>query len=127
MFSDPGGMFGPDRHLAAILAERFSDTFHAQPSIHPGSRPQPAPAGWEYAGLMITYWCNAKCAFCYVYSAPDRGGEMQVADAVQNVARTGPACGDRRESDAHSSCRRRTIRRLGAAHIDAFAAARTPA
>src|SRR5262245_52930209 len=31
---------------------------------------------------MITYWCNARCAFCYVYSAPDRGGEMPVEDAV---------------------------------------------
>ena len=75
-------MFGPDRHLAAILAQRFSDTFHAQPSIHPAPDPNQL-AVWEYAGLMITYWCNAKCAFCYVYSAPDRGGEMQVADAVQ--------------------------------------------
>lgn len=38
---------------------------------------------WEFAGLMITYWCNAKCAFCYVYSAPDRGGEMEIDDAVR--------------------------------------------
>jgi MoaA/NifB/PqqE/SkfB family radical SAM enzyme len=47
------------------------------------AQPPDQLAVWEYAGLMITYWCNAKCAFCYVYSAPDRGGEMQVADAVQ--------------------------------------------
>lgn len=40
-------------------------------------------AVWEFAGLMITYWCNAKCAFCYVYSAPDRGGDMSVADALR--------------------------------------------
>lgn len=31
---------------------------------------------------MVTYWCNAKCAFCYVYSAPDRGGKMSAVDAV---------------------------------------------
>jgi MoaA/NifB/PqqE/SkfB family radical SAM enzyme len=37
---------------------------------------------WEYAGLMVTYWCNARCAFCYVYSAPDRGGDMTVERAL---------------------------------------------
>lgn len=42
----------------------------------------PPLAIWEYAGLMITYWCNAKCAFCYVYSAPDRGGAMSATQAV---------------------------------------------
>jgi len=50
------------------------------------SQPAPAPAlelaVWEYAGLMLTYWCNAKCAFCYVYSGPDRGGRMEVAEAL---------------------------------------------
>lgn len=40
-------------------------------------------ATWEYAGLMVTYWCNAKCAFCYVYSAPDRGGDMSLDDAIR--------------------------------------------
>lgn len=38
---------------------------------------------WEYAGLMLTYWCNARCAFCYVYSGPDRGGELSIEDAVR--------------------------------------------
>lgn len=37
---------------------------------------------WEFAGLMLTYWCNAACAFCYVYSGPDRGGKMCVEDAI---------------------------------------------
>lgn len=37
---------------------------------------------WEFAGLMITYWCNARCAFCYVYSSPQRGGAMSAAAAV---------------------------------------------
>ncbi|HMQ14558.1 MAG TPA: radical SAM protein [Phycisphaerae bacterium] len=41
-----------------------------------------SPAAWEYAGLMVTYWCNARCAFCYVYSGPDRGGSLEIADAV---------------------------------------------
>ncbi len=41
------------------------------------------PAVWEFAGLLLTYWCNARCAFCYVYGGPDRGGEMPVADAVK--------------------------------------------
>jgi hypothetical protein len=40
-------------------------------------------APWDFAGLMVTYWCNARCAFCYVYSAPDRGGDMSVASAVE--------------------------------------------
>ncbi len=43
---------------------------------------EPRLAVWEYAGLMVTYWCNARCAFCYVYSSPERGGEMSVAEAV---------------------------------------------
>lgn len=47
------------------------------------SLPPDQLAVWEYAGLMITYWCNAKCAFCYVYSAPDRGGAMTVGQAVE--------------------------------------------
>lgn len=37
---------------------------------------------WEFAGLMVTYWCSAKCAFCYVYSGPDRGGALPIDDAV---------------------------------------------
>lgn len=53
----------------------------AMQSTHPSA--QPELARWEYAGLMVTYWCNAKCAFCYVYSAPDRGGNMRIADAVR--------------------------------------------
>ncbi|MEP0848482.1 MAG: radical SAM protein [Phycisphaerae bacterium] len=40
-------------------------------------------AVWEYAGLLVTYWCNARCAFCYVYSSPDRGGELRPADALR--------------------------------------------
>lgn len=48
---------------------------------------QLAPPGaqlavWEFAGLLLTYWCNARCAFCYVYSGPDRGGQMRTEDAL---------------------------------------------
>lgn len=43
----------------------------------------PRLATWTYAGLMVTYWCNAKCAFCYVYSGPDRGGELPVERALE--------------------------------------------
>ena len=39
-------------------------------------------AVWEFAGLLLTYWCNARCAFCYVCSSPDRGGQLSVLDAV---------------------------------------------
>ena len=39
-------------------------------------------AVWEYAGLLLTYWCNARCACCYVYGGPDRGGSMSVDTAV---------------------------------------------
>lgn len=43
----------------------------------------PALAVWEFAGLLVTYWCNARCAFCYVYSGPDRGGDMPISGAVE--------------------------------------------
>jgi len=43
----------------------------------------PAPAVWEFAGLMLTYRCSARCAFCYVHGGPDAdGGEMSVAGAL---------------------------------------------
>lgn len=42
----------------------------------------PGLAPWEFAGLMLTYWCNAKCAFCYVHSGPDRGGRMEVEESL---------------------------------------------
>jgi len=49
--------------------------------------PTPSPADaelapWEFAGLLVTYWCNARCAFCYVHSGPDRGGEMSIGEAL---------------------------------------------
>ena len=38
---------------------------------------------WSFAGLMLTYWCNARCASCYVRCAPDRGEEMSVETALR--------------------------------------------
>ena len=43
---------------------------------------QPELACWEFAGLLLTYWCNARCAFCYVFGGPNRGGEMPVERAL---------------------------------------------
>lgn len=42
-----------------------------------------APAVWEFAGLLLTYWCNARCALCYVYSSPRRGGRLDLPDALR--------------------------------------------
>ncbi len=43
----------------------------------------PRLAAWEFAGLYLTYACNARCAFCYLCGGPDRGGEMLVETAVR--------------------------------------------
>jgi len=40
-------------------------------------------AVWEFAGLLLTYWCNSACAFCYVYSGPTRGGSLATDDALR--------------------------------------------
>jgi len=37
---------------------------------------------WSYAGLLLTYWCNARCADCYVCSSPEAGGDMSVDDGL---------------------------------------------
>jgi hypothetical protein len=31
---------------------------------------------------MLTYWCNARCALCYVHGGPDRGGELPTETAI---------------------------------------------
>ncbi len=28
-------------------------------------------APWKFAGLMLSYWCNAKCGFCYLCAGPE--------------------------------------------------------
>ncbi len=37
---------------------------------------------WRSAGLLLTYRCNAACAFCYYRCAPDKGGLMPVATCL---------------------------------------------
>jgi len=49
------------------------------------SAEQPKFKIWSSAGLMLSYWCPAQCACCYVYSGPHVGGdstEMSVELAV---------------------------------------------
>lgn len=38
---------------------------------------------WSRAGLMLTWWCNARCASCYLSCGPGRRGWMDVDDAVR--------------------------------------------
>ncbi len=37
---------------------------------------------WTSAGLMLTYKCNAACAFCYYHCSPEKGGLLPVETAV---------------------------------------------
>lgn len=30
-----------------------------------------SPAPWTFAGLMLSYWCNARCKFCYINAGPE--------------------------------------------------------
>lgn len=48
------------------------------PVTPPAPADTPGLAAWEYAGLMLTYGCNARCTFCYVHSGPERGGLMPI-------------------------------------------------
>jgi hypothetical protein len=38
---------------------------------------------WSFAGLMLTYWCNASCASCYLCCSPARQEEMPVETALR--------------------------------------------
>jgi hypothetical protein len=40
------------------------------------------PAPWVFAGLLLTYWCNARCAFCYVNCSPHHRVWMAPRDAL---------------------------------------------
>jgi MoaA/NifB/PqqE/SkfB family radical SAM enzyme len=42
------------------------------------SRAEPKFKLWRSAGLMLTYRCNAACAFCYYHCSPQKGGLMPV-------------------------------------------------
>ena len=39
-----------------------------------GLKGSPMPVKhWTFAGLLLTYWCNARCASCYLCSSPSAG------------------------------------------------------
>lgn len=47
-------------------------------------RSQPVPVKyWSFAGLMITYRCNARCASCYLACGPGRPEVMPVESALE--------------------------------------------
>ncbi len=37
---------------------------------------------WSSAGLMLTYWCNARCASCYLQCSPHRNEWMDIEYAI---------------------------------------------
>ncbi len=48
--------------------------------LHPfGKTIQP----WTFAGIMLSYWCNARCRFCYVSCGPQAREWVDPADAVR--------------------------------------------
>jgi len=48
-----------------------------------GRRSEPMPVKyWSFAGLMLTYWCNARCASCYLCCGPDRTDDMSIDRAL---------------------------------------------
>lgn len=56
----------------------------------------PSLAAWEFAGLLLTYWCNARCALCYVSAGPTHSGYMSVAAALdvwRSLDQLAAACG----------------------------------
>jgi len=38
---------------------------------------------WKFAGIMLTYWCSARCRFCYVSCSPEEKDWVDPADAVR--------------------------------------------
>jgi len=38
---------------------------------------------WSSAGLVLTWWCNARCASCYEYCGPERSEWMATDDALR--------------------------------------------
>lgn len=42
-----------------------------------------SPKPWKAAGLILTYWCNCRCAICYLNCSPkQRNSFMSVSDAL---------------------------------------------
>jgi hypothetical protein len=51
--------------------------------MFPRRRDEPMPVKhWSFAGLVLTYWCNARCASCYLCCSPARREEMTVEQAL---------------------------------------------
>ena len=47
-------------------------------------RSEPMPVRyWSFAGLMLTQWCNASCASCYLGCSPQRSTEMSEIEALR--------------------------------------------
>jgi len=47
-------------------------------------RSDPMPVKyWSSAGLILTYWCNARCDCCYLCCGPDRDEEMSVEAGLE--------------------------------------------
>ena len=41
------------------------------------------PKPWKAAGLILTYWCNCRCAICYLNCGPNQGTSfMSISDAL---------------------------------------------
>ena len=38
---------------------------------------------WTFAGIMLSYWCNARCRFCYVSCSPQATDWVDPAEAVR--------------------------------------------
>ena len=52
--------------------------------MSPRRRDEPmAVKHWSFAGLILTYWCGAECASCYLRCSPRRGGWMSVEKALE--------------------------------------------
>ena len=51
-------------------------------SARRSSRPVPVKY-WSFAGIMLTYWCSARCASCYLCCGPDRSEWMEVELALR--------------------------------------------
>lgn len=50
--------------------------------MQPAASSLPVPATWEFAGLMLTYWCSSRCAFCYVNAGPEHSAALDAPAAL---------------------------------------------
>jgi MoaA/NifB/PqqE/SkfB family radical SAM enzyme len=38
---------------------------------------------WSFAGLLLTYWCSARCSCCYLSCGPEHADFMAIEDALR--------------------------------------------